>query len=62
MNEAGLMISTMGLYETQAPAPDGRPPFVAPFWMQYVMDNFSTVEQVLASDDQIRIAPGATDH
>jgi penicillin V acylase-like amidase (Ntn superfamily) len=62
MNEAGLMISTMFLEGTQAPAPDERPPFVAPFWMQFVLDNYSTVEQVLASNDQIRIAPGATDH
>ena len=56
MNEAGLMISTMALGETQNPPPDERPPLVSSFWAQYQLDNHSTVEEVIASDSQVRIA------
>jgi penicillin V acylase-like amidase (Ntn superfamily) len=62
MNEAGLMISTMSVEEGQGPTPDERPPFERPFWVQYQLDNHRTVEQVFASDAQIRIAAPATDH
>jgi penicillin V acylase-like amidase (Ntn superfamily) len=62
MNEAGLMISTMGLPETRGSTPDERPPFEAPFWMQYQLDNHSTVDQVIASDAEIRLAESAVDH
>ena len=33
MNEAGLMISTMALYESVNPPPDARPPLGSSFWM-----------------------------
>jgi penicillin V acylase-like amidase (Ntn superfamily) len=56
MNEAGLMISTMALGETQNPPHDERPPLASSFWVQYQLDNFSTVEEVIASDTQVRIA------
>jgi penicillin V acylase-like amidase (Ntn superfamily) len=56
MNEAGLMISTMALGETQNPPLDERPPLPSSFWAQYQLDNFSTVEEVIASDTQVRIA------
>jgi len=62
MNEAGLMISTMGLPETHAPPPDERPPFETPFWMQYQLDNNSTVDQVITSDATIRLTESALDH
>ncbi len=62
MNEAGLMISTMAVAETRGPAPDDRPPFNGPFWMQYQLDTHSTVEQVIASDAEIRVAESAVDH
>ena len=62
MNEAGLMISTMSMAETRGPTPDDRPPFNGPFWMQYQLDNHSTVEQVIASDAEIRLAESAADH
>jgi penicillin V acylase-like amidase (Ntn superfamily) len=55
MNEMGLVVSTMSLDETQSPAPDARPPLESPFWLQYLLDNFSTVEEVIASDAQVRI-------
>ena len=62
MNEAGLMISTMGLPETHGPTPDERPPFETPFWVQYQLDNHGTVDQVIASDAAIRPAESAVDH
>jgi choloylglycine hydrolase len=62
MNEAGLMISTMSVAATQSPIPDERPPFNGPFWMQYQLDNHSTVNQVIASDAEIRLAESAVDH
>ncbi len=55
MNEAGLTISTMSLRESQSPAPDERPPLQEPFYAQYLLDNCSTVEEVIASDARIRI-------
>ncbi len=56
MNEAGLMISTMALGETQNPAPDERPPIGSSFWAQYQLDNHITVQEVITSDAQVRIA------
>ncbi len=61
MNEAGLMISTMALGATRNPVPDERPPLASSFWAQYQLDNHSTVEEVLASEAQVRIA-GTVDH
>jgi penicillin V acylase-like amidase (Ntn superfamily) len=54
MNEAGLMISTVSLLETEESAPDERPPLVSSFWVQYQLDNYSTVEEVIASDALVR--------
>jgi penicillin V acylase-like amidase (Ntn superfamily) len=55
MNEAGLTFSTMSLRESRNPAPDGRPPLQEPFYAQYLLDNCSTVEEVMATDARIRI-------
>jgi len=55
MNETGLMMSTMALQKTRNPAPDSRPPLQSPLWMQYLLDSFSTVEEVIASDALVRI-------
>jgi penicillin V acylase-like amidase (Ntn superfamily) len=55
MNETGLVVEFMGLGGTEHPAPDSRP-IISPLqWQQYQLDNFSTVEEVIASDSQIRI-------
>jgi len=62
MNEAGLVISTMHLPATQMPAPDARPPLNTGQWLQYQLDNFSTVDQVIASNSQIRIRADNEDH
>ncbi len=55
MNEAGLVISLMGLRDSKGPRPDKRPWIYSRFWMQYVLDNFSTVEEVTTSDSSMRI-------
>jgi choloylglycine hydrolase len=60
MNEAGLIISTMYLPETKTPVPDQRPPLNAGFWVQYQLDNYATVAEVIASDSCVRIK--TTDH
>jgi len=55
MNEAGLVLSTMALGETQSPAPDKRPPLASPLWMQYALDTCGTIEEVFDIDKQVRI-------
>jgi len=61
MNEAGLVISTMDLKITENPAPDERPPLETAIWVQYQLDNASTIQEVIASDSVVRIA-NTTDH
>jgi len=56
MNEAGLMVSTMALDKTREPAPDARPPLLSPFWIQYLLDCCSTIQEVIASDARVRVA------
>ncbi len=56
INEAGLFISSMGLSrETEYPEPDARPPLFVFQWVQYQLDNFSTIEEVIASQQEARI-------
>jgi penicillin V acylase-like amidase (Ntn superfamily) len=54
MNEAGLMISSMALTEAEASSPDERRPLISPLWIQYQLDNSSTVADVVASDALVR--------
>ena len=55
INEAGLVVEIMALMNTKYPTPDDRPAVMELQWIQYQLDNFSKVEQVIASDSQIRI-------
>jgi len=55
MNEAGLSISTMSLDETRQPPPDHRPPLDNGEWVQYILDTCATVEDVIASEADVRI-------
>lgn len=57
MNEAGLVVESMMLAKTEYPAPDSRPSISSLQWIQYQLDNFSKVEEVIASDSQLRIRP-----
>ena len=55
MNEAGLVVELLALYEAQFPVPDERPCIGHVQWVQYQLDNFSRAEEVIASDSQLRI-------
>jgi choloylglycine hydrolase len=57
MNEVGLVAASMMLNAAEYPDPDSRPAIFAGQWLQYQLDNFSTVQEVLASDSKIRMAP-----
>jgi penicillin V acylase-like amidase (Ntn superfamily) len=61
MNEAGLVLSTMALRETQNPAADERPPLQSSLWMQYQLDNAATIDDVIASDAVVRMS-NTVDH
>jgi choloylglycine hydrolase len=55
MNEAGLVVECMGLYQTQYPFPDKRPAVMELQWMQYLLDTCATVSDIEKVDKQIRI-------
>jgi penicillin V acylase-like amidase (Ntn superfamily) len=57
INEAGLVIEVLWLSTTEYPLPDNRPSLGNLQWIQYQLDNFSSVEEVIASDQVIRIVP-----
>jgi len=53
MNEAGLIIDEAS-FEAVYPADDGRPGISCPQWMQFQLDNYATVEEVLAHISDLR--------
>jgi choloylglycine hydrolase len=55
INEVGLVIEMMELPGTDFPSPDSRSAILSLQWIQYQLDNFRTVEEVISSDSQIRI-------
>ncbi len=55
MNEAGLVVELMQLDETQYPPADSRPAVGCLEWIQYQLDNSSTVQEVIQHSDEIRI-------
>ena len=55
MNEAGLACSTINFEETQYHLPDQRPSIHAVQYLQYQLDSFGTVEEVIGSEILIRI-------
>jgi len=56
MNEAGLVVSAMGLSSTRCPAPDARPAVLSLQWIQYQLDTAATVADVIASDAVLKIS------
>lgn len=56
MNEAGLVVEEMNYYWTKYPIPDNRPTLNELQWIQYQLDNYSTVEEVMNSDTILRIS------
>ncbi len=55
MNEKGLVISMMGIYEAEGPPPDHRPPLEDGQWVQFMLDTCSTVDEVMAAAESLRI-------
>jgi penicillin V acylase-like amidase (Ntn superfamily) len=58
MNQAGLVVEVMWLAGTVYPQPDDRPAISVSQWVQYQLDNYGTVAEVLAGADDIRIQEG----
>ncbi len=56
MNEAGLMVEVMWLNSTQYAPVDALPAINELQWVQYMLDNFSTVAEVTQSAPTIRVS------
>jgi len=56
MNEKGLVVEMMGLEDTNYPEADERPALMEVQWIQFQLDNCSTVEEVIESQSRIRIS------
>jgi choloylglycine hydrolase len=57
MNEAGLVVECMWLQGTEYPERDERPALRELSWIQYQLDNFDSVDDIVASDSDLRITP-----
>jgi len=55
INETGLVMHGLALFSSKYPPLDSRSCIWQAQWIQYQLDNFDKVEQVIASDSQIRI-------
>ena len=60
INEAGLVVELMWLDDTTYPEPDARGGLPTLQWIQYQLDVSATVDDVVASDQAVRITPGGT--
>jgi len=55
INEAGLVVEHMTLEETQYPTKDDRYAISANQWIQFQLDNYSTITEIISSDSLLRI-------
>lgn len=62
MNEAGLTMEVLWLAETVYPEPGDRPAIGTLQWVQYCLDSFRTVSDVVASASELAITGSATLH
>src|SRR5687768_13032744 len=60
MNEKGLVVELMWLDGTQYPKADKRPALGVLQWIQYQLDNCSSVDELIATDKIVRIASKGT--
>jgi len=60
MNETGLVVELMWLTESKYPERDKRPALSVLQWIQYQLDNCSTVEEVIRTDRILRITSTGT--
>jgi choloylglycine hydrolase len=56
MNEAGLAIEVLWHFSADYPEPDARPSLNELQWIQYQLDNYASVKEMIAHADEIRIA------
>ena len=56
MNEAGLAVEILWHFSTEYPLPDARPSLNELQWIQYQLDNYGSVKEMIAHADEIRIA------
>lgn len=56
INEKGLVVELMWLDETTYPKADERGALSELQWVQYQLDNFATVDEVIASNKSVRIS------
>jgi len=57
MNEKGLVVEGMSLSNSIYPKPDSRPFIHRNQWIQYQLDNHSSVDEVIQSNSKVRILP-----
>lgn len=55
LNEAGLYIGEMTLFETKYPVNDTIPKIYHNLWLQYILDNYATVDEVLENISKVLI-------
>lgn len=55
MNEAGLFMVEMSLAGTSWPTDDSKPKIFMCLWIQYVLDNFKSIDQVVQSAHDLTI-------
>ena len=60
MNEKGLVVELMWLDETKYPAADNRPAIGVLQWIQYQLDNCTSIDEIIATDKKLRISPTGT--
>jgi penicillin V acylase-like amidase (Ntn superfamily) len=60
MNEKGLVVELMWLNESKYPPADERPSISVLQWIQYQLDNCSTIEEVINSDKKLRVTSSGT--
>ncbi len=58
MNETGLIVEVMWLDESEYPKPGPTPTVTDLQWVQYQLDNFSTVKEVLAGSSRVTVIDG----
>ena len=55
MNEAGLIVTSLVLVESEYPIIEGKPSVSLDQWIQYALDNYATVDEVIDACSKINI-------
>ena len=56
-NEAGLVVNELWLNESEYPVADSRASMSVDQYVQYILDNFQSIDEIIASDQLIRLRP-----